>query len=492
MSTRAVDNMKVLMLNPPYFPRYSRQSRSPCVTKGGTFYYPYLLAYATGVLDKSGFDVGLVDAVAKGWTHEQTADFAKKINPGLVVIDTSTPSIYNDVKMADEIKNVLPNTHISLVGTHPTNLPLETMKMSKVIDSVCMDEYDFTVRDLAKALESGSGTYEVEGITYRKGARIKTNKPRPRIRNLDELPFVSEVYKKHLNIRDYFYASLMYPQVTILTARGCPFNCSFCNSPFKASYRPRSAENVVEEFEYIRNELPGVREIMIEDETFPANRKRTKELCELIIKSKTDLKWSCNARVDTDLELMKTMKKAGCRLMCVGFESPKQSVLKNIHKGTTRDMQLRFMANTRKAGLLINGCFILGLPGDTKETIADTVEFAKELNPDTAQFYPIMVYPGTEAYGWAKNNSYLTTEDYSRWNTVDGLHNTTISRPGLTDGELLKLCDEARRIFYMRPKYVAKKMVQSVMKPGELKRNMKSSKTFFRHILLKKERVRGA
>jgi len=484
--------MKVLMLNPPYLPRYSRQSRSPCVTKGGTFYYPYLLAYATGMLEKTGFDVRLVDAVARGWTHEQTAGFAKKLNPGLAVIDTSTPSICNDIRVADEIKKMLPDTHISLVGTHPTSLPLDTMKMSKAIDSVCRDEYDFTVTNLANTLESGRGLQEVKGITYRKGARIKTNHPRPRIKNLDELPFVSGVYKKHLNIRDYFYASLMYPQVTILTARGCPFNCSFCNSPFKASYRPRSAENVVEEFEYIRNELPGAREVMIEDETFPAVKKRTADLCRLLIKRKTGLRWSCNARVDMEPETINIMKKAGCRLMCVGFESPKQPVLKNIHKGTTREMQLRFMNNTRKAGLLVNGCFILGLPGDTKETIAETVEFAKELNPDTAQFYPIMVYPGTEAYGWAKNNSYLTTEDYSKWNTEDGLHNTTVNRPGLTDRELLKLCNEARRAFYMRPKYVAKKMVQSVIKPAELKRNMKSSKTFFRHIMLKKEGGRGA
>jgi len=483
--------MKVLLLNPPFIKKYSRQSRSPCRTRGGTFYYPYFLAYATGVLEESGFKVKLVDAVARDWTHKQTAEFARRFDPGLVVIDTSTPSIYNDVGMADEINKLLPKAHINLVGTHPTNLPAETLKLSKSIDSVCRDEYDYTVRDLAKATESGKSIASVKGVTYRSKNRIRSTPTRPRIKNLDELPFVSRVYKKHLNVWDYFYASVMYPQVTILTARGCPFNCSFCNSPFKASYRARSAGDVVDEFEYIRNELPNVKEVMIEDETFPAIRERTAELCNLMAKRKNKLKWSCNARVDTDLEMMRTMKKAGCRLMCVGFESPKKNLLNGIHKGTTKEMQIRLMSNTRKAGLLVNGCFILGLPGDTRKTISETVEFAKQLNPDTAQFYPIMVYPGLESYEWAKKKSYLTTEDYSKWLTADGLHSTTVSRPGLSSEELLSLCDQARREFYIRPKYAIKKMAQSATNPAEFQRNLKSSKTFLKYIFRGKG-ARGA
>ena len=475
--------MKVLMLNPPYMPKFSRQSRSPAVTKGGTFYYPYFLAYATGALEKAGFEVKLIDAVAKGLTAEETAKSAKFIKPGLVVIDTSTPSIHNDIEVAGQIRSQVPDAHISLVGTHPTNLPFETMKMSKAIDSVCRDEYDYTVCDLAGATEKGRPLKGVKGVTYRSKGRVISNPPRSRIKDLDELPFVSEVYKNHLNIWDYFYASLMYPQVTMLTARGCPFNCSFCNSPFKASYRARSVKNVAEEFEYIQNEMPYVKEVMLEDETFPAIKKRTMELCSLLSARKTRLRWSCNARVDMDLETLQAMKKAGCRLMCVGFESPKQNVLNGIHKGTTMGMQMEFMAKSRKAGLLVNGCFILGLPGDTKETIRETVEFAKELNPDTAQFYPIMVYPGTEAYGWAKRSGYLKAEDYSKWLTADGLHSTTISRPDLSASELLGMCNSARREFYVRPSYVARKLVQSLARPSEFRRNVKSSKTFFRHIL---------
>ncbi|MEE8185123.1 MAG: radical SAM protein, partial [Thermodesulfobacteriota bacterium] len=354
--------MKVLMINPPFYKRYSRQSRSPCVTKGGTFYYPYYLAYATGVLEKEGFDIRLIDAVAKDWSREDTVSYAKKFDPDLVVLDTSTPSIYNDVGVACEIKEAVSHVHINLVGTHPTNLPEETLLLSDSIDSLCRGEYDFTLVDLAYALEDGKGLGGIDGLSYRDNGKVVNNNPRELIKDLDVIPFVTGVYKKHLDIKDYFYASLRYPQVTILTARGCPYNCHFCNVPFKSSYRARSIENVVEEFEYIQKELPGVKEVMIEDETFSANKRRTLALCDLMMDKGIKLRWSCNARVNTDFETLRRMKEAGCRLLCVGFESPTQEALDGVDKKTTKGLQEEFMENSRRFGLLVNGCFILGLP----------------------------------------------------------------------------------------------------------------------------------
>jgi radical SAM superfamily enzyme YgiQ (UPF0313 family) len=179
---------------------------------------------------------------------------------------------------------------------------------------------------------------------------------------------------------------------------------------------------------------------------------------------------------------MKKMKAAGCRLFCVGIESGTQEILDNIHKGTKIDGIRRFMRDVKEAGILVHGCFMLGCPGETKETIAKTIEFAKELNPDTAQFFPIMVYPGTEAYEWAKENDYLLTEDYSKWLTPEGVHNTLISRPGLSNKELVELCDEARRQFYLRPNYILSKLKQMIVHPRESKRILKSSKTFFKYL----------
>ncbi len=478
--------MKILMLNPPFLSRYSRQSRSPCVTKGGTLYVPYFLSYATGNLEKHGFQVKLVDAIANAWNENETLEFVRQFKPDLAILDTSTPSIYNDVDIASKIKEagVL---HVSLVGTHPTRLLEQTLNLSKNVDSVCRGEYDETVVALAEALQKGKNMKGVKGLSFRDGKKIIHNPDRPPIKNLDDLPFVSEVYKKHLDIKKYFYASLRWPQVTILTARGCPYNCSFCNIPFKASYRYRSPENVASEFEYIQNELPYVREIMIEDDTFPVLKERTEKICNLLVERKIKLKWSCNARVNTDLETLKLMKKANCRLLCVGFETPSQNVLDNIHKNTTRQLQVEFMKNTRKAGLLVNGCFILGLPGDNKETMRETLEFAKELNPDTAQFYPLMVYPGTEAYDWAKRSGYISTEDYSKWVTKEGLHNTTVSRPDMPSEELLKLCNHMRKEYYLRGKYITSKMAQVISHPGEFTRTLKSLRTFSKHVFKNQE-----
>lgn len=474
--------MRVFLLNPPYFERYSRQSRSPCVTKGGTFYYPYFLAYATGALEKAGFKVKLLDAVARKLDRGEVIEEAEKFASELVVLDTSTPSIYNDVKVASLIKDALPGAHVTLVGTHPTALPGETLALSDKIDSICLGEYDYTLVDLAGAVDEGASLAKVKGLCYRSNSRVYNNGPRGLIKDLDELPFVSEVYKKHLNIKDYFYASLLYPQVTILTARGCPYNCSFCNAPFKNSYRARSVDNVLDEFEYIQGELPEVKEVMIEDETFPARKKRTLEFCSGLRERGIKLHWSCNARVNTDYETLRAMKLAGCRLLCVGFETPTQLALDSVRKGTTKELQLGFMEKARQLGLLVNGCFMLGLPGDSVESIRDTIEFAKKLNPDTAQFYPLMVYPGTEAYRWAKEKGYLTTDDYSKWIDQHGKHTTTISYPSLSNQELVKLCDSARKEFYLRREYIYYKIKQGIRSPSEALRTLKSAKTFFRYL----------
>jgi len=480
--------MRILLLNPPFLPRYTRASRSPCVAKGGTFYYPYFLAYACGALEKNGFDgqVKLVDAVANGWNREETITFVKSFKPNLVVIDTSTPSIYNDVEVATKIKEVLPEAHINLVGTHPTRVTEETFELSKAIDSICRDEYDYTLVDLAKAIEKGKSLKGIKGLSFREDGEIIHNKPRERIKNLDELPFVSAVYKKHFGtegIKKYFYASLKHPQVTILTARGCPYNCSFCNIPFKASYRARSPENVVEEFEYIQNELPEVKEVMIEDDTFPVNKERTLEICRLLKERGVKLSWSCNARVNTDFETLKAMKDAGCRLLCVGFESPVQSILDNVHKRTTAEMQLKFMEDCRKIGLLVNGCFILGMPGETKETIRETIEFAKKLNPDTAQFYSLFAYPGTELWEWAKKNGYLTSERYDALLTKEGYHKGNVNLPGLPAEEADKMCKQALKEFYLRREYIFYKFKQVITNFDEAKRTLMAGKVFFKHIL---------
>jgi radical SAM superfamily enzyme YgiQ (UPF0313 family) len=475
--------MKVLVLNPPFFPKFSRASRSPAVTKGGTIYYCIWLAYATGVLEKEGFEVKLVDAPARGLSLEETIKIAEEFKPELLVMDTSTPSIHNDLKVLQALKERI-ECFALLVGTHVSALPEHALNESKKVDAVARHEYDYIVRDIAIALRDGKDWRNIKGISFKEGNSIRHNEDMPLIENLDELPFVSEVYKKHLNIKDYFYSANLYPEITIVTGRGCPNQCKFCVWPqvfFSRKYRSRSVDSVVEEFEYIKKSFPEAKEVFIEDDTFTINKARVREFCQKILGKKTSIEWSCNARADVDLETLKEMKKAKCRLLCVGFESGVQEILNNIHKGTKIDVIKQFMKDTKKAGILVHGCFMLGNQGETKETIMKTIEFAKELNPDTAQFFPIMVYPGTETFEWARENGFLITEDYSKWLDEEGCHNCMVSRPGLTAEELVELCNLARKKFYFRPSYMASKAVQVITQPKETKRIMKSAKTFFKH-----------
>ncbi len=480
--------MKILMLNPPFFPKYSRSSRSPCVTKGGTIYYPLWLAYATGVLEQAGHECKLVDAPASGKNLQDVKGIAAGFKPRMVVCDTSTPSIYNDAHVVEELRKE--NDFFSvLVGTHPSALPLETLQLSNAIDAVTIHEYDYTLRGLAEKVEKGGidskNLQEVKGIAFRDEKNKLTRNPdREPIKNLDLLPFVSEVYKRHLNIKDYFYSANLWPEITIVTGRGCPFKCKFCYWTHVLNigpYRTRSIENVLQEFEFIEKEFPDAKEVFLEDDTFTAFPKRVEQFCEEKIKKGIKISWSCNARVDVQLHCLQKMRKAKCRLLCVGFESGSQDVLNNVRKGTTLQRMHQFMQDTKKAGIMVHGCFMIGNQGETAETIRATIELAKELQPDTAQFFPIMVYPGTASYEEFKKKGWLVTEDYSKWLDEKGWHNCMVSRPGLSNRELVEWCDKARREFYLRPNYIAKKAAQVVTQPREARRIAKAGTTFFKY-----------
>ena len=482
--------MKILALNPPFLEGYTRQSRSPGVAQGGTFYYPYYLAYAVGTLEAAGFDAILIDAVAKKWSVQKVLDFAEDLKPRLVIVFTSTPSIYNDVEVGSKIKRFLPDTHLSFVGNHPTNMPDEVMGMSRDIDSICRWEIDYTVVELAEAIKKQTKVDTINGLTYRENGKVFHNPSREQINNLDELPFVSKVYKeqKYFDVKDYFYAQDLYPLVVILTARGCPWNCSFCDIPFKKSYRARSVNNVIEEFEYIKKELPEVREVMIEDDTFPANKKRTMELCNKLVQRGITLKWACNARVDTGRELLEKMKEAGCRLLCVGFETPSQNLLKEMKKKTTKERQIEFMKNAKELNILVNGCFMIGLLNEDRENVRRTIEFAKRLNPDTAQFLPLIAYPGTEVYKQAKERG-LLIEDYSALLDNHGYLMTNIKRENLSPADVKELMDKAYKEYYFRPGYALYKLKQAITNPAEGVRIIKGGTSFLRYLIAQKKRV---
>ncbi len=478
------------MLNPPFFPKFSRSSRSPAVTKGGTIYYCIWLAYATGVLEKAGHEVKLVDAPAVPISEKKVLAIIRRFKPEMVVLDTSTASIHNDVEVLRKVKKAHKCFGV-LVGTHVSALPLETMEMSNAIDAVCIQEYDYTLRDLAKELgKKKPALAKVNGIVFRKGKKVVKNKLREKIQDLNKLPFVSAVYKKHLNYKNYFYSANLYPEIAILTGRGCPFNCKFCNwvqNLNPGPYRKRSVVNVIEEFKFIEKNFPDAKEVFLEDDTFTADHRWVNDFCKSKIKEKIKIKWSCNARADVPLETLQLMKKAGCRLLCVGFESGSQHVLNDVRKGTTLGKMKEFMDDSKKAGILVHGCFMVGNPEDNEETIKATIELAKKLNPDSAQFFPIMVYPGTQSYEHFKKSGQLVSTDFRQWVDENGWHNCMVSMPGLSNKEMVEWCDRARKEFYFRPKYIGKKALQVITQPSEFPRLWKGGKTFIKYIAKSKK-----
>ncbi|MBI2598116.1 MAG: radical SAM protein [Candidatus Diapherotrites archaeon] len=482
--------MKILMLNPPFLNKFSRTSRSPAISKGGCVYYPIWMGYATGILEQEGHDVKLVDATAASLTHEQAYKIAEDFSPELMVIDSVTASFHNDVFVAGKLKDMFPESFVMMVGDMVTAIPNEAMQASEKIDALARGEYDFTVRDVAMELKQKKDMSKVLGLTFRdknNGGKIVSNPDREPIsgEELDKFPFVSEVYSRHLNIEDYFYPSVLYPEVTIITGRGCYYRCTFCKWPQLLtyhSYRARSVKNLVDEFEWIRDNLPQVKDIMIEDDTLTQDGKRTMELCQEIKNRGLKTTWTCNARADLDYELMRNMKEAGCRLMCVGFESADQQILNNIRKGTNIEKIKQFMNDSKRARILVHGCFMMGNNGETKETVRKTTEFAKELDPDTAQFFPVMVYPGTEAYRWAEENGFLTTKNWNEWLKPDGTHNTIVSTDKMTAQELVDACDRARIEFYLRPKFMARKLKQIIVNPKDIPRTAISTMVFAKYL----------
>lgn len=484
--------MKLFFINPAFkaeYGKFSRENRSPTVTRSGTLYYPLWLIYAAATCEKDGFEVEFLDAPAFPMNDEQAFAYIREHGEGtkLFVINTSTPSIVSDTACGDSIKEMYPDAFVMLVGTHPSALPKETLEKSAKLDAVARHEYDYIVRDVARALRDGADPFSVQGLTYRKNGEILENPDMPYIENIDEIPFISEFVKRHLNYKDYFFAAGEYPEIQMFTGRGCMARCTFCVYPQTMhghGYRMRSAENVVEELEYIAKNFPDVRQIVFEDDTFTIRKERVIKICELMIQKGLNrrFRWLCNARVNLDLETMKTMKKAGCHLIIPGIESGSQEILNNIKKGTTLKQIHQYIENAKKAKLMVHACYMVGNRGETKETMQETLRLALELDTDTAQFYPLLPFPGTEAYAWAKGNGYLHGA-YTDYVKEDGTINALLDLPGLSGEEMVDFCDMARKKYYMRPKYIAHRLWMGLKDPQDLKRSLKAFKSIKKFLL---------
>lgn len=474
--------MKTLLLNPPSFENFDggAGSRYPARREIHSFWYPTWLAYPAGLID----DSRLLDAPSHGVGPEQTIQIAAGYE--FVVIFTSTAGFRNDVCLAENIKMANPDIKVAFVGPHVTILPEESLNASSAIDFVVRNEFDYAVAEFAwgKPLE------EIAGISFRKNGQICHNIDRPLIEDLDRLPFVVEIFRRDLDINKYNIPFLHHPYLSFYTSRGCLALCTFCLWPqtmCSHRWRTRSSDNVVAEVRRARELFPQVKEIFFDDDTFTIGKLRVFELCRKLKPLK--LTWSCNARVTTDLETLKAMKEAGCRLLIVGFESGDPTILKNIKKGATIEQALSFMKACKQLGFKVHGDFQMGLPGETRETIEKTIQFAIKLDPETIQVSVSHPYPGTELFQYLSDQGYFISESMT---DEQGHQLPNFQYPTLSREEILKSVEDFYARYYFRPKIIFRIVGRALFSGSDRRRLYKEGKEFLRLRSKRKDFIRSA
>jgi hopanoid biosynthesis associated radical SAM protein HpnJ len=463
--------LKTLFLNPPSFENFDggAGSRWPATREIESYWYPVWLAYPTGMLEGAR----LLDAPPHHITAEETIRTCKDYE--LLVLFTSTPGFPGDVRIAEAIKDSNPHIKIAFVGPHVSVLPEKSLMEAKVIDVACRKEFDYSIVEYAQ----GKPIEDILGISYRKNGHVVHNPDRPTIENLDALPHVTDVYRRDLDVRRYNVPFLLHPFVSLYTTRGCPAQCTFCLWPQTLSghpWRKRSTDDVAREMAKAKDYWPYVKEFFFDDDTFNLQKARTVELCAKL--KPLGLTWSCTSRVTTDFETLKAMKEAGCRLLIVGYESGDQQILKNIKKGATIERARQFTKDCHKLGLVVHGDFILGLPGETRETIKNTINFAKELDVETIQVSVAHAYPGTELHEFALKSGFMTSDTKM---VDDGGHQMVqIEYPGLPAAEILEAVHHFYDEYYFRPKAAYRILRKAMFDNSERKRLYKEARTFLK------------
>ncbi len=473
--------MKTLLLNPPSFEGFDggASSRWPATREIASYWYPVWLAYPAGLIPNSR----LLDAPPHGVSALQTIEIAREYE--FVVVFTSTPGFRNDVKLAERMKANNPDVKIAFVGPHVTTKPEESLRASSAIDFVARKEFDYTLKEFAE----GRKLADIHGVSYLDNGKVVHTPDRPQLHDLDALPWATEIYARDLDITKYNVPFLLHPYISFYTTRGCPALCTFCLSPQTTSghpWRQRSTDDVAAECKRALELFPQAREIFFDDDTFSYKKSRTIEMCEKLKPLK--FTWSCTSRVHADYETLKAMKDAGCRLMIVGFESGDDQILKNIKKGANTAMAREFMKNCKKLGLVVHGDFILGLPGETKETIKKTIDFAKELDCETIQVSIAHAYPGTELYDQLEREGLLVATDMT---DEEGHQLPHIEYPGLTRGEIMKNVEYFYDSYYFRPRVVARIVKKAIFDSNERKRLYTEARQFLKLRSKRQEFVRA-
>lgn len=443
--------MKVMLINAPWINdtgRYSVRSGARWAhvrprRKTISYYpFPFAMAYACALLKKEGIDARMLDAIALEFDTMQTESEVSSFHPDIVVIDTSTPSIEIDLEFARSVHRLLPDCRIVLSGPHATALPDEVILQSPAI-AVVRGEYDYTLLAFVNACEHKSSLDEITGLSFRQGDLVRHNPNRPLISNLDDLPYPE---RESLPIDRYTDpACKHFPNGSLISSRGCPHRCIFClestvffHSP---SFRMRDPVAVVDEMQYLIERF-GFRELYFDDSSFTALTENARNISREIIRRNLRVSWSCMADAKVDTETLRLMREAGCSGLKFGVETADPVSMEQINKPLDLNHVKEFVDECRKLHIHTHGTFMFGLPGETRESIDRTIDFAFSLKCTTSQFSVATPFPGTEFYRIAKLNKWLTT---SEWKYFDGGESPVIEYPGCTRDDIIRGIETAKK-----------------------------------------------
>ena len=467
--------MRTLFLQAPSFDGFDggAGSRYQAKREIKSFWYPTWLAQPAALVENSK----LIDApphkTSLAEVVAQAGDF------DLVVAHTSVPSFRSDVKVIEALKAANPSLKAGLIGAKVAVNAEGSLREAPAIDFVARNEFDFTIKDVA----DDQNWADIKGISFRnKQGAIVHNADRPIIENMDSLPWVTPVYQRDLKMENYFIGYLKHPYISMYTGRGCKSRCTFCLWPQTVgghNYRTRSVEHVVEEIKWAMKAFPQTREFFFDDDTFTDNLPRAEAIAKEL--GKLGVTWSCNAKANVPYESLKKLKDGGLRLLLVGYESGNQQILHNIKKGMRIEVAERFTRDCHKLGIQIHGTFILGLPGETLETMRETREFAKRINPHTVQISLAAPYPGTFLYNQAMQNGWL---DAANAELIDehGIQIAPLHYPHLSHKEIFDSLETFYREFYFRPRKIGSIVKEMVTQEGMMKRRLREGVEFFQFL----------
>ncbi len=463
--------LRTLFLQAPSFDGFDggAGSRYQAKREIKSFWFPTWLAQPAALVENSK----LIDAPPAGIKLAEVVAQANDFD--LLIVHTSVPSFDSDVKCVEAMKAANPALKVGMIGAKVAVKSDESLKDAPAVDFVARNEFDFTIKDVA----DGKPWSTILGLSYRNEEdNIVHNPDRPILEDMDSLPSVIDVYQRDLNIEDYFIGYLKHPYVSVYTGRGCKSRCTFCLWPQTVGghrYRTRSVENVVAEIEAAMIAFPQVKEFFFDDDTFTDDLPRAEAIAEGL--GCLGVTWSCNAKANVPRSTLEKLKAGGLRLLLVGYESGDQQILYNIKKGMRIEVAEKFTQDCHDLGIQIHGTFIVGLPGETKETLEATKAWARKINPHTIQVSLAAPYPGTFLYDQAVENGWLDITNAELINDK-GVQIAPLHYPHLSHDEMFHSVEDFYKTFYFRPRKIAAIVKEMVTDFSMMKRRLREGVEF--------------